>query len=489
MRPSFCAARADCFRRRDSLELDGTWAKPLDNFDNRLVYSLRFYLADYDAGSMNRDPNPAGRIPDDRTTIRNVNAHPMTKLTHCAAVLAAAAALAAGAAAAQTTVKVATRDELQQAVAAAKPGTTIELAPGSYEGGLAFARLRGTQDRPIVLRAADPKQPPVVSGGNSCLHLSDPAYVELHDLVLTKGRANGLNIDDAGPGTNGEADDPAHHLTLRNLTIRDIGTDRNHDGIKLSGVDDFRIDACTVERWGTKGSAIDMVGCHRGVVTHSTFRDGDKISANGVQMKGGSRDVAVRYCRFENAGGRAVNLGGSTGKPYFRPASAGYEAKDITVEDCTFIGSMAPVAFVGVDGAVVRHNTFYRPTRWLIRILQENQDASLAPSRCGTFSRNIVAFKSDELAAAVNIGPKTAPETFRFADNLWHCLDRPDTTQRRVQLPTPETGGTYDVAPGFRDESKHDLGLATENPARRFGPRAEATSQPAERANRSGTTP
>jgi pectate lyase len=471
------------------LELDGTWAKLLDNFDNRVVYFLRFYLANHGAGSMNRESNPAGRILDDRTTIRNLNAQPMTTLIHCAAVLAAALALAASTADAQTTVKVATRDELQQAVAAAKPGTTIELAPGTYEGGLAFARLRGTQDRPIILRAADPKQPPVISGGNSCLHLSSPAYVELHDLVLTKARANGLNIDDGGPGTNGETEDPAHHLTLRNLTIRDIGTDRNHDGIKLSGVDDFRIDTCTVERWGTKGSAIDMVGCHRGVVTHSTFRDGDKISANGVQMKGGSRDVAVRYCRFENAGGRAVNLGGSTGKPYFRPASAGYEAKDITVEDCTFIGSMAPVAFVGVDGATVRHNTFYRPTRWLIRILQENPDASLSPSRGGTFSNNIVAFKSDELAAAVNIGPKTAPDTFRFADNLWHCLDRPDTTQRRVQLPTTETGGTYDVAPGFRNESTHDLSLAAAGPAGRFGPRSEATAQPAERSNRSDTTP
>lgn len=385
---------------------------------------------------------------------------------------------------AQAPVRVAAREEFARAAEEARPGSVIELAPGTYEGGLAFARLRGTAERPIVIRAADPKQPPVISGGNSCLHLTDPAYVELQDLVLTKAKANGLNIDDGGT-----PDDAAHHVVLRRLTIRDIGSDRNHDGIKLSGLDDFRIEACTIERWGAKGSAIDMVGCHRGVVTHGTFRDGDKIAANGVQMKGGSRDVAVRYCRFENAGGRAVNLGGSTGKAYFRPAGASYEAKDITVEDCTFVGSMAPVAFVGIDGGVVRHNTFYRPTRWLIRILQENQDASLTPSRGGVFSHNIVAFRSDDLAATVNIGPKTEPATFRFADNLWHCLDRPDTTQRRVQLPTNETGGVYDQAPGFRDEAKHDLELAAESPARKFGPRPEAASTAAERAGRSPAAP
>lgn len=385
---------------------------------------------------------------------------------------------------AQPPVMVATREEFLQAVSAAKPGTVIELASGTYEGGLSFPRLQGTAERPIVIRAADPKEPPVISGGASCLHLTDPAYVELHDLLLTEAKTNGLNIDDGGT-----PDDPAHHVTLRRLFIRDIGSGRNHDGIKLSGLDDFRIDGCTVERWGAKGSGIDMVGCHRGVVTHSTFREGDKISANGVQMKGGSREVAVRYCRFENAGGRAVNLGGSTGKAYFRPAGAAFEAKDISVEDCTFVGSMAPVAFVGVDGATVRHNTFYRPTRWLIRILQENQDASLAPSRIGAFTNNIVAFRSEDLAAMVNIGPKTEPNTFRFADNLWHCLDRPDTTERRVQLPTQETGGVYDQTPVFRDAAKHDLALADSDPARKFGPRPEVASPPAEQAGRDRAAP
>ncbi len=42
-----------------------------------------------------------------------------------------------------------------------------------------------------------------------------------------------------------------------------------------------------------------------------------------------------------------MNVGGSTGLAYFRPKSPGYEAKDITVEDCTFIGSQDADCFRG----------------------------------------------------------------------------------------------------------------------------------------------
>ena len=120
-----------------------------------------------------------------------------------------------------------------------------------------------------------------------------------------------------------------------------------------------------------------MVGCHRGEIVACTFRHGDTVGDHGVQAKGGSSDVVIRRCRFEHAGQRAVNLGGSTGLAFFRPKPEGYEAKNITVEDCTFDGSMAPIAFVGVDGAIVRHNTIYRPRRWGFRILQETQKIRL----------------------------------------------------------------------------------------------------------------
>ena len=364
-------------------------------------------------------------------------------------------------------------DELRRAAAAAKPGARILLAPGTYEGGLYFT-LKGEPNKPIVIAAADSKNPPVIKGKAECLHLSDCAYVELHNLTLTGATVNGLNVDDSG-----SYDTPAHHIVLRGLKVTDVGSGGNHDGIKLSGLDDFRVEGCTVERWGSGGSAIDMVGCHHGTIENNFFRHTNAAASSGVQMKGGTSQITVRRNRFENYGSRAVNIGGSTGLQLFRPSLKSpphAEAKDIRVEGNTFIGGDAPIAFVGVDGAIVRFNTIYRPKRWAMRILQETRDPGFVPCRNGEFTDNIIVFHSTQwFEGGVNIGPNTAPKTFKFARNFWHCLNNPSVTKSLVILPTEETDGVYGKAPLFRDAEKGDLRLQPNSPAKKMG--VEAFSQ------------
>jgi hypothetical protein len=172
----------------------------------------------------------------------------------------------------------------------------------------------------------------------------------------------------------------------------------------------------------------------------------------------------IEHCRFEDFGGRGVNIGGSTGLPYFRPRDARYEAKNITVEDCEFVGGMSAIAFVGVDGAVAQHNTIYRPRRWAFRILQENTDARFATCRNGKLVKNVIAFRSEEVRQVFNIGTGTAPETFALSGNVWYCLDRPDDTQRLVRPPVAETGGAYTVAPKFKNAEKGDVRIMNRRP-------------------------
>jgi hypothetical protein len=129
------------------------------------------------------------------------------------------------------------------------------------------------------------------------------------------------------------------------------------------------------------------------------------------------------------------------------------------------------VAFVGVDGAVVRYNTFYRPGRYAIRILQEKTDAGFVPSRHGVFERNVVVFRSDEwVTGGVNVGPNTAPQTFKFAGNLWYCEDRPGRSEPK--LPTAETDGVVGKDPGFVDPAKGNFGVGADSPARDRGAHA-----------------
>ncbi len=207
---------------------------------------------------------------------------------------------AAATAVAQQPVRVTTAAELRTALRAAKAGAVIAVVPGDYEG-FSAANVTGSAERPVVVRAEVVASPPRFVGG---IHLSDCVCLTLDGLVVDGAPANGINIDDGGT-----FDTPSLGIVLRNVTVRDVGGAGNHDGIKLSGVSDARVEACTVERWGRGGSAIDMVGCRGVVIEGCTFRDREEgAAATGVQTKGGSRDVIVRRCRFEHAGERAVNI-------------------------------------------------------------------------------------------------------------------------------------------------------------------------------------
>ena len=341
--------------------------------------------------------------------------------------------------------------ELQAAVKAAQPGTRIEVAPGEYAGGLFFTDLRGEAEKPIVLAGADPANPPRFTGGGNGIHLVNPFHVELHDLEFRGATGNGVSIDDGGKYVA-----TPRGIILRRLRVSEVGPRGNHDAIKLSGLAGFRVEDCTLENWGTgSGSGIDMVGCHSGVLRGNTLRhsaDQQTTGGSGIQAKGGSRDIAIRGNRFEHAGQRAVNLGGSTGVPYFRPpldqwpGTERYEAAELLVEGNTFIGSGAPICFVGVDGATVCFNTIVDPARWAIRILQETQQPGFVPSRRGKFTDNLIVFRSDSWASGgVNIGGGTAPETFEFARNFWFCRDRPDRS--KPTLPTAERDGIYGTDP------------------------------------------
>ena len=351
-------------------------------------------------------------------------------------------------------VTVSTLPELRAAAAAAVPGTRVEIAPGRYTGGVYLAGLRGTPDQPIIITAADPKNPPRFEGGSDGIKLTNPVHVELSGLVISGVSGNGVNVDDGGKW------DPAPRgVVLKDLRISEVGPKGNFDGIKLSGLSGFRVENCVIENWGTgNGSGIDMVGCHDAVVTGCTLRhrtDPDNTGASGVQMKGGCSGVTVRKNTFENAGARALNIGGSTGLPFFRPPleqwpadTAKNEARGITVEENTITGSGAAFACVGVDGAIIRGNTVIHPDKWVMRILQETKVEGFAPSRNVVFEGNTVVFRSDHWGSGgLNIGSDTAPETFRFARNRWYCQDAPGRS--RPVLPVAEEAGVYGEDPGL----------------------------------------
>lgn len=330
-------------------------------------------------------------------------------------------------------IRVANTVELRAALVHLAPGVTVLLSPGVYEGGLYLPNVSGTEGAPIVIQGADPNAPPIFrGGGGQAFHLADCSHIVLRNMRVEGFAGNGINIDDGGSFAT-----PSHHITLENVMILETGPKGNHDALKMSGVDHFVVRNCRFEAWG--GSAIDMVGCHHGVVEECTFFGREGFSQdNAVQLKGGTADVLVQCCLFKNAGQRAINLGGSTGLSFFRPGVQGYEAKDITISGNRFEGSLAPVAWVTADGGHVHHNTIVLPEKWVLRILQETEDPQFMPCHGGIFEDNLVFYDS-RVQIFVNVGPRTSPGTFAFARNAWCDVEG----SRRPSLPVSEQNGVY----------------------------------------------
>lgn len=343
---------------------------------------------------------------------------------------------------------------LLRTVEEVEPGTLIYMREGTYPGNSHISNLKGLPTLPIKIAGMPDEGPAIIDGGGTALQLSDPNYVILENFTIQHAANNGINIDDGG-----SYDSPAHHIILRNLTVKNVGRDGNQDGIKLSGLDQFRVENCTVIDPGGGGSAIDMVGCHEGVFFNNQIID---AHSSGIQAKGGSANILIYGNVFKNAGLRAINMGGSTGMPYFRPLDAPYEAAHITVWANEFIGAQTPVAFVGCENGLFAHNTIYLPRKWVVRILQETVGERFIACHNNVIANNIMVI-DNQVNTFVNVGPNTRPDTFRFANNLW--FHTTNSNFRGPSLPVGEQNSVVQKDPQFKDLQNHDFRIEKNSPA------------------------
>lgn len=325
-------------------------------------------------------------------------------------------------------------EELRNALRSLKPGATLKLSPGDYPGG---HHVVGVEN--LTIEALDAKQPPHFKGGANGWQFSRCTGLTLRNLRISGQSGNGLNLDDGGGTAK-----PATGITIERVEISDIGPKGNHDGIKCSGLDGLTIRDCTITGWG--GQGIDFVGCHRALITGCRFTGKEGFAASaGIQLKGGTSEVTVEKCHFTDAGERPVNIGGSTGLAYFRPQGVKHEAAGIIVRDNVIEGSLCAAAFVGVDGAEFTGNTILFPRKWIFRILQETREPGFVPCRKVLVRENRIVFRRAQVQTEINIGPGTAPETFRFEKNRWFAEDRPASS--KPALPAEEKDGTHGSDP------------------------------------------
>jgi hypothetical protein len=358
---------------------------------------------------------------------------------------------------------------IARALQGIRPGDAVRLLPGNYSGGSSISNISGVAEAPIWIGGESRQTKPVISGGSIGLHLSRVRYLVVENLEIRGVTGNGINCDDGAAYANTNA---TRHILFQNLSIRDIGTGKNQDGLKLSGLNDFFVLDCEFAGVSANGSGIDHVGCHRGLVARCTFNGG----GNSVQCKGGSENIEIRWNRFNNPNGRAVNIGGSTGFTFFRPPlltnGPNAEARNIRVVANLFRGGDAPITFAGAVDSIAAHNTIIDPNRWIVRILQESiskDGREFLPCGKNQFVNNLIYFDSSRITIPISIGPHTDAASFYFANNLWHAHDRPNRS--RPTFPSMETDGLYGMDPKFRNVSESDFSLAPNSPAAGKGKR------------------
>lgn len=339
-----------------------------------------------------------------------------------------------------------------------QPGDTILLRAGVYTTSSFISNLQGKSDNWITITA--PKNEEVIFRGQStAMQLSDPSYLRIENLIFEGQAANGVNIDDGGSYNT-----PAHNIVIENCEWRSINATGNNDMLKMSGVDNFRIVNCKFSNGSPGGSGIDMVGCHNGVIEKCVF---ENQGSNSIQNKGGTSQITIQKNLFINGGLRALNIGGSTGLEFFRPLGVKYEAKEIFVYSNIFIGSQAPIAFVGSINCKVVNNTIYLPTKWAIRILQENTNEGFVKCGNNSFINNIVYVGNNAANPTINIGSNTEPNTFVFSNNLWFNKDNLNWTG--PNLPVSETNSYKNINPLIIEINSKLIQIDKSSPAKGKG--------------------
>ncbi|MCG5535575.1 hypothetical protein [Ectothiorhodospira mobilis] len=129
--------------------------------------------------------------------------------------------------AAATHILEANPDNYRGKIRQLRPGDHLRLAAGNYPRSLRLHGLKGTAEAPIVISGPESGEPAVLLGrdGENTISLSGTAHLILSHLTLDGRGRNAAGVVLEGNGQ------PAHHITLEGLIIKNYDATQGHTGI------------------------------------------------------------------------------------------------------------------------------------------------------------------------------------------------------------------------------------------------------------------
>ena len=212
-------------------------------------------------------------------------------------------------------IDVSTTEELLIAMRNAKPGDIIRAAGGiydytTYQGAQKFdTSAEGTKDAPITLTAADPDNPPVITGTNTGngygLHITGDYWI-VENLKITTSQ-KGIVLDNS------------NHSIIRNCEVYNTGAEAIaiRDGssdciIKDTYIHDTGLVTPGYGEGVYIGSAKSTMGfdykCDNNIVDGCTFMN---VAAEHVDVKEYTTGTEIMNCTFFGNGMTGENYAGS----------------------------------------------------------------------------------------------------------------------------------------------------------------------------------
>ena len=213
------------------------------------------------------------------------------------------------------TVDVNDIEGLFTAMRSAKPGDVIRIAPGTYDytvyqgADKIDTDAAGTAEAPVTLTAADPEDPPVLTGSGTAhgyvLHIQGDYWIIEHLKVTTAQK--------------GVVFDHSSHSVLRNCEIYQTGA----EAVALrDGSSDCTVSHCSIHDTGLVspgygegvyvGSSKSTTGfdykCDNNRILHCTFKN---VAAEDVDVKEYTTGTEIAYCTFYGNGMTGENYAGS----------------------------------------------------------------------------------------------------------------------------------------------------------------------------------
>ncbi len=290
------------------------------------------------------------------------------------------------------------------------PGDEIVFAPG-FHLAQKVTGLRGTKEKPIVLRGRD-AFPGAVGCADTGWHLERCGNLIIENMSFLNPGDAGILVDGGGPAGQAPGDLWRADIVIRNCTFTGTRGKGEQDAVRVRACVDVTLDALRVDGWDD--SAVELDDARRVIVRGLMAAPAQGLrNAHGVRVRGRSAEVLVTGAAFNAGTGTAIAVGS--------PGRDAWPVERARVERCLFDGVGTAVAVANVRELAFARSTVNEPTA---AVWSVDADAGIVSDV--SIDRLLVTWSPGGLRAFSPHPDRVSPTAITLGDNLFHSAELPD---------------------------------------------------------------